>query len=283
MIFDNGILRAEIVPQWHESTRFDRLFAVTSLVDLERGVEWMAHESLIPNVGSGGVGICGEFGISEPVGYDDASPGEPFLKPCVGWLARDGRPYRFMHPYPILDRGGATYEWGENRVTGVWEAPALRGYGCRVARSISLSGDALTFVYEMRNTGEKPISTTEYAHNFALCGGRALSEAYRLTTGSKADDPNSPWIRYGTYPSYARVDSPDSLEIRGWRMVLAPEGYAMEERDDFRAVRFAVWAQAHVFSPEIFKGIELMPGESDRWTRAYRFGDVASLDRGSAG
>ena len=225
MTLDNGILRAEILTQWHDSTRFDRMFTVSSLKLIARDIEFMAPESLIPNTGSGGSGLANEFGIMEPIGYTDAAPGEMFLKPDVGWLVRDEKPYRFSFPYEIADRGQAEYVWGENSVEGTWDSGVRRGYGCKVWRRLSLEGNELVMDYRMENTGEKPFDTTEYNHNFVLIGGHLLSEDYELVTGCAAADAQfMPWVTLGKYPSHKPALPPVSDGINGWRLTHKPDG-----------------------------------------------------------
>jgi hypothetical protein len=51
----------------------------------------------------------------------------------------------------------------------------------------------------------------------------------------------------------------------------------MRETLDTSACRIALWGMPHVISPEVFKRIDLEPGESDSWSRTYSFMSKSAL------
>jgi hypothetical protein len=53
----------------------------------------------------------------EPIDYEDAKPGDPFVKVGVGVLQRlDGKIYKIGTPFPILDNGSWTVKVHKNAI-----------------------------------------------------------------------------------------------------------------------------------------------------------------------
>lgn len=107
-------------------------------------------------------------------GYDDAVPGELFVKPGVGLLVRDSDgPYDWFHRYPVALEGRCRMEVSaksasfRQRVEGA-------GYGYDYRKEIVLGSEPGTFsiVHCLENIGVKPLSGYVYNHNFFTMGGR---------------------------------------------------------------------------------------------------------------
>lgn len=59
-------------------------------------------EQYEPGRGSGGSGLCNEFGIRTPIGYDEAKVGDQFPKIGTGLLKRKSEEgYDFFTPYEV--------------------------------------------------------------------------------------------------------------------------------------------------------------------------------------
>jgi len=76
---ENGRLNVEIARPGsvYNGSRFDWTAFITKIV-LDNKYSFCAPESEIPGQGSGGFGLCNEFGINTPIGYDEAKPQEKF-------------------------------------------------------------------------------------------------------------------------------------------------------------------------------------------------------------
>ena len=85
----------------YRGSRFDWTSFITQ-VTLDEEHTFCTPESLVAGEGTGGIGLCSEFNISRPIGYDQAQPGQKFPKLGVGLLTRpDTCTYAFDIPYTI--------------------------------------------------------------------------------------------------------------------------------------------------------------------------------------
>jgi hypothetical protein len=268
-----------------------------------------------PAQGTGGIGLCNEFGIDQPIGYDDAQPGECFPKLGIGVLERaDASPYTFMRPYTIAERFPIQIETTDTSAQFVIEPVACRGYAARLNKRVTVEGAALQIAYRLENVGQKPIVANEYCHNFCGIDGHLLGPDYalRLPYPVRFEEPPSGMMR-GALPGLLRV-LPDAileavarlmmrrmgkvLVVKGqeiglqetpqrpfyrrlvgytqtdlpqWELVHAPSGVGMREIDDFSPCRVALWGTTHVISTEVFKPLDVQPGETETWTRRWEF------------
>jgi len=274
-------------------TRFDWTSFITQ-VTLDKTHTFCVPESLEPGQGSGGVGLCNEFGIEEPVGYDDAQPGDAFPKLGIGLLARpDDAPYNFFRPYEIVEPFPIHVMAEAARATFTVEPLDCRGYAVRLTKTVTVEGAGLTIAYVLENVGEKPVATTEYVHNFMGIDGHAIGPDYRLRMPYAIEfaAPEGPFaermaqmmaildVQGGDircketpeHPFYCRPLGFSKTDAAQWELVHAPTGVGMREYDDFAPARVAVWGTTHVISAEVFVPVNVLPGETQRWTRRYAF------------
>ncbi len=243
-------------------------------------------ESLQPGAGSGGSGLCNEFGIDQPVGYEDARPGELFPKLGIGLLRRpDGKAYSFGRPYEVARPFPLQLEAGPDQAVIHVEPLDCRGYAARLIKTIRVRENWLEIAYALENPGQKAILTHEYVHNFVGIDRQPIGPDYCLrfpsplqldTKASAGLDAlaiqggeiafRGPLASLYLRPrGYTRSDAPQ------WEMQLQSNRAGLREVDDFRPVRVVVWGTFHVLSPEIFVGLSLSPGASQVWTRRFEF------------
>jgi hypothetical protein len=164
----------------YAGTRFDWTGFITQ-VTLDGEHTFCVPESLQPGQGSGGIGLCNEFGIERPIGYDDAQVGEPFPKLGIGLLTRaDKGRYNFFRPYEIAQPFPIDVQAVAGAVTFVVEPVDCRGYAARLEKTVSVQGHTLTIAYRLENVGSRPIVTHEYCHNFCGIDSHPLGPDYRL-------------------------------------------------------------------------------------------------------
>lgn len=246
------------------------------------------EESLRPGYGTGGFGLCGEFGIEEPIGYEDCAPGEQFPKLGVGLLRKknDGE-YKFFDPFDIEPFPVTIVRQSDDSVTILSEPLPCRGYEARLKRTIKLDGDSLILASELTNVGTRTIKTTEYNHNFMRVGDYGIGPDYTLLAPFVSDDFNSirdylvsrpGEIHWLSRPIEGEAFYGKSLNFDEaaanhptWTLLHKPSGYGVSETLDRPLLRFAVWGESHVVSPELFHEISLEPGETSQWSRTYRF------------
>jgi hypothetical protein len=141
----------------YAGTRFDWSGFITQ-VTLDGSHTFCAPEALTPGEGTGGIGLCNEFGIDQPIGYGEAHPGETFPKIGIGLLVRpDWEGYDFSRPYRIARRFPLLVEQGDDWARFVSEPVDCRGYSARLTKRLSVQENRLEIAYLLENTGLRSI------------------------------------------------------------------------------------------------------------------------------
>ena len=243
------------------------------------GHEWLVRQGLID-----------EFNIVlPPPGYEQARPGESFLKIGVGELVRpDEKPYDFARQYPVR-RLAETY------LSGPPQAPVFSqkfsvgtdwGYSYRKSYCVNSASATLEIQYQLTNTGRRPLRLQQYNHNWFHLSGVSSGPDDVVETKFDLTGAASPWlaisqnalrpqtvVAQGCYfPFDCRLPAPQNR----LRLVHQPSGRGVSIQGDFPFSRFALYAEANAMCPEIFTEFELSPGQTRRWTRQYRFASVGN-------
>lgn len=288
---------------FYRSTRFDWSGVIASLT--YRGHEYyapwftrmdptvrdfvFAGADIIASPQSAITGPAEEF--PQPQGYADAAPGGTFVKIGVGLLRKpDEARYSPFGAYELVDAGRWTVEGASDRITFTHVfAPAGSDYGYEYRKTLSLPAGRPELVIEhtLRNTGRRPIETTQYNHNFlTLDGGPTgpdlvISVPFELRT-PKPIDSDVLTIR-GRDISFAR-------ELTGEERAYALlQGYGAEAKDfDLRVenrrtgagvrmtsdrplAQLALWSIRSVISIEPFVDVSTEPGRTTNWTYTYSY------------
>ncbi len=244
-------------------------------------------ESLIDGAGTGGIGLCNEFGISTPVGYDGLAIGECFPKVGVGLLTMiDNEPYDFFKSYPVRPFP-IQVEQGPDYVRYVSKALPCNGYAFRLEKELLVQGATLTIDYALHNVGEKPIVTSEYVHNFLAIDEQPIGPDYVLNFSEDIhliEEPsaytqdilhiegqNLGWNKQVEDMFYCRLAEFKTQVPYYWEITNKHAGAGLRERGSNPASFTALWGVGHVLSPEVFIAINVSPGGTQRWTRSYDF------------
>ncbi|HEY3377917.1 MAG TPA: hypothetical protein VGL77_10540 [Armatimonadota bacterium] len=288
MRLQNERLQVEIAEPGnpYRGSRFDWTGAVTQVVLDGRHTFCTPAE---PTPGAGDIsvknvnGLCNEFGIFAPIGYDDAQVGEMFPKLGVGLLTKpDAEPYSFMRQYPVQPFP-VDVTCSESAVVFDVHPVDCRGYAVRLLKTLTLVGTELQIHYTLQNVGTRVIATHEYNHNFvAINGGLFTPDAYRLRLLFPMELATVPEplvvdgqdIRWRATPETAFYCRPtgytaDTREY--WELLHEPSGAGMRVGGDFPLLLFALWGVAHTTCPETFIALSLAPGEECSWMRRYTF------------
>jgi len=274
----------------YTGSRFDWTGFVRQVTLTEGGHTYCSMENLLPGIGSGGIGLCNEFGMYEVLGYEDVQLGETFTKIGVGLLTKlDDKPYDFLQPYPVVAPFPIRMEAGADSVRFVQDALPCGGYAVCLEKEFRVADGSLTISYELRNVGERAIVTEEYTHNFLATDMRQPGPDYELRFGRVVTP--EPWICAGTLELLQiegrEIRWNDSAEamfacrLAGqagaddaayyWELTNAASGVGVRERGSEPVGRLALWGVPHAVSPEVFLNIKVEPGQSHRWTRTYEF------------
>ena len=173
----------------YAGSRFDWTGFITQ-VYLDGKHTFCAYEDRVPGNGSGGIGICNDFGLNKPIGYDEAAVGEDYLKVALGNVKKldAPKPYIHMVGHEITEK--ATITWENDATSVCFHAvnPDCRGYRTDLKKKISIDGNQLRIDYTLKNIGEKTIDTEEYTHNFLAIDGKPLGKGYQVDVAFEADD-----------------------------------------------------------------------------------------------
>ena len=262
----------------YRGTRFDWSGFITQ-VTLDGRHTFCVSEAL-DGTGTGGQGLCNEFGIFDPVGYDEVKAGEWFPKLGVGLLQReDAEPYRFSRPSPLKPFPVQVSVEG-SRAVFVCEPLPCRGYAARVTKAVAVEGARLSVGCYLENLGEKPLRTSEYCHNFLAFDRQTIGPDYTLRlpfmTEGRVTAPLSAWGQEITWihtPERAFYFPMEDEHSEGtkWELTHRPSGLAMSETVTPGWFKLTLWGTERVVSPEAFVRIDVAPGETKSWQRDFVF------------
>jgi hypothetical protein len=182
ILFQSPRLTVEIAQPGsvYRRTRFDWTAFITQ-VTLDGKHTFCVPEDYDPAKGTGGIGLCNEFGIEAPIGYDDAQVGDAFPKLGIGLLKKDSdAPYNFFRPYEIVQPFPVEIQTQADAATFVVQPLECRGYAARLTKTVRVAENTLEIHYLLQNTGVRPIATHEYCHNFIGINQTPVGPDYTL-------------------------------------------------------------------------------------------------------
>ncbi len=238
-------------------------------------------------------GLAEEFGFgtdfAPATGWEEAAPGEPFLKIGVGLEEKDEvEIYRFGHPYEMINTFDWEVRWGLTWIRFTQQVKDFNGYGYHYTKRMYLTPGQpeLVVSHYLKNLGTKPLDTNQYAHNFFILDGEPIGPAYQVELGFPAQamrelpDTTSVEGRFINFHKSLAGESPVFTELSGYSDSPADNvfvlrnldtGAQVEARGDFSLLAFNFYAQAEAICPEPFIQIQLAPGETKQWQHTYRF------------
>jgi len=290
LLLANDVLKVEIAaPQHYAGTRFGKGGFVTQVTCRSGGDTHTFCTNELEGDGveapfQGGSGLCHEFGIMTPVGYDDAQVGEWFPKFDTGLLRRDTpADYDFfadfeIQPFPL------SVERGEQELLFISAPLNSRGYAARLEQKLRLVQNRLHIASRLENCGSKPIHTDEYRHNFLAFDGRGPASGVRLRVPFEVDaevlkvmasvrhndgcseicwhQPPAPVFFNKFFPA-----NPSTW----WEMEWPEARIGIREEVSRPMSAFHLYATPKTVSPEAFVKISAQPGEVLDWERIYTF------------
>jgi hypothetical protein len=171
----NGPMKAKLyLPDpkdgYYLGTRFDWSGVIA-------GLEYGGHnyfgpwlEKHDPKVHDAIAGPVEEFRTgTSALGYDEAKPGETFVKIGIGALRKGSEPrYSFSAPFEIVDTGKWEVRKGSDWIEFVQTLTDKSGYAYIYRKRVSLAKGKpeMSLEHSLRNTGSRVIETSVYDHNF---------------------------------------------------------------------------------------------------------------------
>ncbi len=243
-------------------------------------------ESLIKGVGTGGIGLCNEFGMVKPIIPSAQESGKQFPKLGIGLLTPLSKGKQDYSSPCKLERFPITVEQGETQLKFTAGPLECKGVAARLSKTLSISNQSLVIHYTLENTGTLPIETDEYNHNFLCVDNNSigpdytLSFPYRLSLDEAIGEVGDifainrdslTWRQTAEKDFYGIFKGFENAQNHYWELIHQPTGLGIRESCDFPVERIAIWGRNHVVSPEFFIGINLLPGKTMEWTRTYSF------------
>ena len=289
MKLENDTIRLDIEEPGvgYVGSRFDWTGKITQITFRGRHT-FCTEETTDPaDLHGGGRGLFNEFGIDEPIGYEECPVGDVFLKPGVGLLTRlSEEPYDFFASYPVTP-GVPRWRVEDRSVSFESSCRTPRGHAIALHKDIVLDDSGFSIDYALTNLGATTLRTNEYVHNFLAVNREPLGPDYRLTcsfplsAGSFPESVNpgnvasfrrdcALWSQAPTSQFFFGGLHPGADEPLRWRLEHTRQQLAIQESVGFAVQRFNLWGAGHVVSPELFKAIEIPAGRTGRWSRSYQ-------------
>lgn len=260
-----------------------------------RDVAWDASANgYLAGKASADVGPVEEFtgpGDSAP-GYDEAQPGDTFLKIGVGALRKplhgdDGK-YDHYFPYEIAEHGKWKVRTFPDRVEFVQTIAERHGYGYEYTKILRLSqGTAeMQIEHKLKNTGSKILESNVYNHNFLINDHRPPGPPLRLVLPFDLH-PETPMMPFaevrGREIRYVKTLTNDErafTQLTGFgtnprdydiRVENPATGAGVHITADQPLSRLMFWSVKPVLAPEPFIHLQVSPAAEFRWTIRYQF------------
>ena len=227
---------------------------------------------------------------SSEIAYDEAKPGDAFLKVGVGLLKRlDDQPYKFGTVYPILDHGAWTTKVTKRSITFTQVLHSALGYAYIYQKTLELDPKrpVLLLRHSLRNVGTKAITTNVYDHDFFMLDNQPTGPGMAVTFGFEPhtdppfpdslasmtgreilfkDTPHRSYSAQGYLTGYTGQPGEYTfhLEDRNTRL-----GVLQQSSSPLSKVYF--WSTPKTICPEAYIAINVAPGQTQTWTISYTF------------
>ena len=279
---------------YYRGTRFDWSGVIYSLrtANHEYFGQWFPKYD--PKLHDAIMGPVEEFKTNGAgLGWDDAKPGDTFIRIGVGVVRReDNKQFNAFSYYPIVDPGTWRVRKAKNRISFTHTLTDKKGYAYIYTKSIRLhdAKPILIIEHTLKNTGTKRIQTSQYNHNFFMLDGEPTGTATvtKVPFELKATRPfantfaeaRGKEIRYNTN---LETGQSTYAEFAGFGKTSADYDIRMENQKAGAGVhitgdqpleKLVYWSIKTVFSPEPYIEINVEPGKEHKWTYKYEFYDL---------
>ena len=278
---------------YYQATRFDWSGVIASLEANGHSYfgKWFDasdQRSHDPKINDAITGPVEEFRSEDgAIGYADAKPGELFVKPGVGVLRKvDDSPYKFGFPYPLIDPGKWTIATTAHSVTFTHTLKGPSGFAYLYEKTLSIDGSTMTLSHSLQNTGQKPIDTSVYDHDFYIFDGHPTGPGMSIRFPFKPElqDSLSPAATLEgntiTYQQELQPKQTVASYIKGYSNNASDYDFTIEDKNtgvgveqssDNPISRFYLWSIRTTVSPEAYIHLSVPPGQTSKWKIHYRF------------
>ena len=272
---------------YYRGTRFDWSGVVAAL-------EWNGHhyfgqwfERYDPTLHDAITGPVEEFLTDGGLGYDEAKPGERFVRIGVGALRKpDESSYRRFATYTIVDPGTWTVNKGADWIEFVHQVKETAGYAYTYRKRARLVNDSLVLDHHLKNTGRNAIVTSVYNHDFFMLDnqptGPNIVVRFPFAPRATSDLKSLAEIRGRDFFYLKEFERRQTLqtEIEGFGATATDFDFRVENRKTGAGVRqtgdrpiskIVFWSAGITVCPEAYVDLRVEPGKESSWRIAYEF------------
>jgi len=286
----NGQVRATLyLPDaekgYYRATRFDWAGQIANL-------DWKSHsyfgvwfDRYDPKLHDS---ITGPVESFSALGYDEAKPGETFIRIGVGVLKKaDDRPLSDFRTYEIVDSGKWAAKPSADAVEFTHDLSGVYLY----RKTIRLEKDRPVMVIEhsLRNTGSNSIDTNVFNHNFYMLDGKPTGPdvvvKFPFEVHSDRDWKGLAETRGREIVYLKELTKGPSVfgEMKGFGNAASDFDIRVENRQSGAGVRqvgdqpisrLVYWSIRTTACPEAYNHLHIEPGKEMTWNIRYEFYEV---------
>jgi hypothetical protein len=291
----NGVIHAKLLlpdPErgYYRGTRFDWSGVVASLEYKGHNYFGQWFPTYDPKLHDAIMGPVEEFRTGDSaLGYDQAKPGDTFIKIGVGVLRKPQEPaYKFSNTYEIVNGGKWTAHSFPDRVVFTHELHDASGVAYLYTKTIRLvkGKPQLVIEHRLKNTGKQVIATSVYNHNFFVMDGQpsgpeftvkfpfALKAVADISASAVVKDKELTYIR--ELPTGQSVFT----ELQGYGPTSKDYDIRVENSKanigahivgDRPLSKLLFWSIRTTLCPEAYISMQVEPGGTSQWKITYDF------------
>jgi hypothetical protein len=291
----NGQLKAKLyLPDaqrgYYQGTRFDWSGQIPSLEFQGHQFFGQWFDKYDPKIHDAIQGPVEEFLTNlKGLGYDEAKPGESFVKIGVGAIRKpEERAFRQFGTYEIADNGKWTVKTGPGFVEFTQTLGDTNGYAYVYRKTVRLvkGRPVMLLEHSLKNTGRKAIESSVYEHNFYMIDNQPAGPEYVVKfpwdVHAKADLKGAAEVRGKELAYLQELPKGQSVytEIEGFGDQTSDYDIRVENRAAGAGVRQTAnrpisaahfWSIRSTVCPEAFIDMKIEPGHEFTWNISYEF------------
>ena len=265
----------------YRRSRYDWSSFMTDII-LDEKHSFAGVESKYDGKGSGGKGLCGEFCMENPPGYEETAVGDYFIKIGIGLARKIAQKKYFFAEEVDIKPLDWQVDASDQSIIFACEQKNHNGYAYKLNKRFSLKDNSLILDYKLTNTGEKDIITQEYNHNYLYFNQEHIGKNYELEIDF---DPEfrrkTKEIVYKNRKFTFDQDVQNKFfcedrksclgKIASWKLINKSQGLSVTELLSAPLWKFAVYGKAYIICPELFADVKAPAGKTFSWQRKWVF------------
>ena len=289
----NGIVKAKLyLPNaetgYYQGTRFDWSGVIPELEYEGHAYFGQWFTKYDPKIHDA---ICGPVEEFSQIGFEQANPGDEFLRIGVGGLKKpDNEEFDRFGLYEISNPGKWSVKKSSKEVSFTHKIKDVAGYSYVYTKTVRLTEGKPELILEhtLKNTGKHTINTDVYNHNFFTIDnqltGPDVHIKFPFQITSKWNRRDSLAIFDGNNISYTRVFTPresvfmdnlqghsNSVQDFDFKIENSKTGAGVRITGDKPISKIVFWASLKTSCPEPYVDINIQPGEEFKWNIVYEF------------